>query len=235
MLKKILIIFLLLLVAGTGFLAYQYLVADSDINIENQTVLLLCADPEEQRPGLGGVDMAFALEIKDMKIKEVTPIYPGGMYHPTEPAPPEVQAQGLSVLVLHDSLWDADPKVGTKLAQEIVEYHTGIKTDTVVAVTPEVVDDMIQEVGPIYVPGRGYITGNSIEILREQQHKEGMSRGDAVESLMNPIFEASKDKQNFLALSRIGINHYVKGNVLVVPRSMATKLALSAGLDYLLK
>ena len=71
-------------------------------------------------------------------------------------------------------------EAGSKVAQEIVKYHTGMETDLVVIVTPEAIDAMIQAIGPVYVEGKGYVTGNSIEFLREEQDQDGMSRGSAV-------------------------------------------------------
>ncbi|MEW6011748.1 DUF4012 domain-containing protein [Methanobacterium alkalithermotolerans] len=231
MLKKLLLVIVLLIVAGSLFFAFQFMNSGSDSGLENQTVLLLAVDPGEQRPGMGGVDMAFALEVEGRNIKKITPIYPGGLYHPTQEAPPEIKAQGLNQLVMHDSLWDADPEVGAKLAQEIVEYHTGIKTDTVIIVNPTAVDALIQAVGPVNVPGRGMVSGNSIEFLRYEQ-TEGMSRGNAVESLMRPIFEKAQDEQNFMALSRVAIEQYLQGNIAVVPQDQVLKFALANGLGY---
>jgi len=82
------------------------------------------------------------------------------------------------------------------LAQEIFEYNTGVKTDLVVIITPEAVDAMLDAIRPAYVPGQGYISGNSIELLREEQ-KNGSSRGNAVESLMRSIAHTTNDRSKY--------------------------------------
>ena len=156
----------------------------------DHTILLLCVDPSEARPGLGGVDMAFAVHVVDGDIKNMTSIYPGGMMHPTASAPAGV---GTGRLMMHDTLWDADLEKGAKLAQETVESNTGIKTDAVVMVTPTAIDAFIAAVGPIDVPGQGTVTGNSLEFLRAEQNSGGMNRSSAVQSIMKPILNATKD------------------------------------------
>jgi len=227
--KILLIIILLLIVIAAAFVIYQYeQPASTNVMKGNHTLLLLTVDPSEQRPGMGGVDMAFAVNTVDGNVKNMTPIYPGGMMHPTamEPA-----AASTGRLMLHDTLWDADPAVGAKLAQETVEANTGIKTDAVVMITPDAIDAMIASVGPINVPGQGTVTGNSIQFLRAEQNSGGMSRGTAVESIMKPILNATKDPSKYSALAQIAVDQYMKGNIQVVPSSLFTQFAVSKGIN----
>ena len=153
------------------------------------------------------------------------------MSHPTASAPAEA---GTGVLMLHDTLWDADPEVGAKLAQETVQANTGIKTDAVVMVTPEAIDAMIAAVGPINVPGQGTVTGNSIEFLRAEQNTGGMNRSSAVQSIMKPILNATKDPTKYAALSQVAVDQYLKGNIVVIPQSLFTQFAISKGINTIL-
>lgn len=197
-------------------------------------VLILCADPSEKRPGIGAVDMAFVVHTTDGNIKNVTPIYPGHMAHPTASPPQYLKdTQGVNKLYLHDSLWSVDVENGTKLAQEIVQYNTGYKTDIVVVVTPDAIDALIKSIGPIYADGRD-VTGSSISFVRNEQYNEGMSRGKAVESIMNPMMKAIKDKNKFSALLQAATTQYAKGNIVVVPKDAFVKIAIAYGFKSLL-
>jgi hypothetical protein len=233
--KILLIIILALIIIVAAFVIYQYeQPASTNVMRGNHTLLLLTVDPSEQRPGMGGVDMAFAVNIVDGNVKNLTPIYPGGMQHPTAMEPAAANAGNIHLL-LHDSLWDADPAVGAKLAQETVEANTGIKTDAVVMVTPDAIDAMIAAVGPINVPGQGNVTGNSIQFLRAEQNSGGMSRGNAVESIMKPILNATKDPSKYAALAQVATDQYMKGNIVVVPSSLFTQFAISKGINTIIK
>ena len=216
-----------------AFVIYQYEQPEStNVMRGTHNILLLCADPSEPRPGTGGVDMAFAVQVVDGNVKNVTSIYPGGMMHPTamEPA-----GAGTGRLMLHDTLWDANPAVGAKLAQETVESNTGIKTDAVVIVTPTAIDAFIAAIGPIDVPGQGNITGNSIEFLRAEQNSGGMNRSSAVQSIMKPIISATKDPKKYGVLAQVAVDQYSKGNIKVVPQDLFTQFAISKGINSIIK
>ena len=94
--------------------------------------------------------------------------------------------------------------------------NTGIKTDAVVMVTPTAIDAFIAAVGPIDVPGQGTITGNSIEFLRAEQNTGGMNRSSAVQSIMKPILNATKDPSKYATLAQVAIDQYSKGNIVVI-------------------
>ncbi len=234
--KKIAIIILLIFIAGILFVAYEYETTSSAVNVleGDHNILILCADPSEKRPGIGAVDMAFVVHTTDGNIKNVTPIYPGGMAHPTASPPQYLKdTQGVNKLYLHDSLWSADVENGTKLAQEIVEYHTGYKTDIVVVVTPDAIDALINAIGPIYVNGTD-VTGSSIAFVRDEQYNKGMSRGEAVESVMKPMINATKDKSKFTTLIQTATAQYAQGNIVVVPKDAFIKIAIAYGFKSLL-
>ncbi len=234
--KKIAIIILFLFVVGLLFVAYEYVTTTSSENVlqGDHNILVLCADPSEKRPGIGAVDMAFVIHTHDGSIQNVTPVYPGGMAHPTA-SPPQYlkETQGVTKLYLHDSLWDANVETGTKLAQEIVQYHTGLKTDIVVVVTPDAIDALIRSIGPIYSNGVD-VTGSSIAFVRNEQYNENMSRGEAVQSVMNPMITAVKDKSKFSAFLQTATTQYAMGNIVVVPKDAFIKIAIGYGFKSLL-
>lgn len=217
----------LLLVAALGLIAAFHLlvnpsVAQRDTLHGNYTVLVLTVDPSESRPGPGAVDMTLVAWIKNGTISNMTPIYPSGMAHPTASPPPEL-AKNESKLYLHDTCWWADTTKDAKLAQENVEYNTGIKTDGVVIIKPQAVDALIHAIGPIYVPGQGTVNSSSITFLRGEQ-KGGMSRSDAVESLAYAIKNASYYKSKRSLVFNVITNQYSKGNIIVVPKALYNQL-----------
>jgi len=134
---------------------------------------------------------------------------------------------------LHDSLWTTDVEKGSKIAQETVAYHTGLKTDMVIIVTPESIDAIIKAIGPIYVKGQGYVTGNSVEFLREEQNNGGMSRGSAVQSLMEGIKTVIQDPNNRKALMDTVSAQYSQGNIYVIPSNVLQEFLVYEGINTL--
>lgn len=232
-LKNFLRILLVLILLGSILMVYVYIPGkDTETNLMLGThhVLVLAADPSEPRPGMGAIDMAFVVTVVDGDIKNMTAVYPGGMAHPTVAAPAEVQAQGVQVLLLHDSFWWNDTAKDAKLAQEIVEYNTGLKSDAVVVFTPDAVDAMIASVGGVYVEGMGTLNGSSsIEFLRDEQAL-GSSRGGSVESLMKPLWAAYQDPNKKVALMEAVATQYLKGNIVVEPEELFVQFALANGI-----
>lgn len=227
-----LIIIVVILAVVVGTLAFLYLDESGPLKSTlNAEILVLCADPSEQRPGIGGVDMAFVVNLEDGNVKNLTPIYPGGMSHPTASAPAGI---GINALMLHDTLWTNDTTYGAKLAQETVEHNTGIKTDVVVIVTPEAIDAVLQSIGGVNVPGQGLVQGNSLEFLREEQDNGGMSRGSAIESLATAIKSAAQDKSKRSAIMNTIIAQYNAGNIIVVPNDFAYRFITAEGLNKII-
>lgn len=221
-LTSVLLVLVVILAAIGAAVTYLYMDEKGPLQTSlNAKVLVLCVDPSEGRPGPGSVDMAFVAYLEDGNLKNITPIYPGGMKHPSAAAPEEVQAQGLNVLVLHDSLWWNNTTYDAQMAQEIVQYNTGIKTDAVVMVKPAAIDALLQSIGGVNVPGQGYVTNNTIEFLRNEQSSGGMSRGNAVESIANELRKAAKDKTNRTKMYDVIFAQYNAGNIIVEPSDFA--------------
>ncbi|MGC9517751.1 MAG: DUF4012 domain-containing protein [Methanomicrobiales archaeon] len=228
--KGIITIFLLIIIIGVGFFGLNF---NSESNstglVGEHKILVLSADPSEKRPGMGAVDMAFIFTVKDGEFTNITSIYPHKMAHPTEPAPLEVQKQGVAKMLLHDSLWYNDTEQGSKFAQEIVEYNTGIKTDIVVIFNVESIDAIVNSIGPLYVEGVGYVNGSTLDFLREEQDDYNYTRGQAVKSLMSSISNSTKqDKTKYLTLIETVSDQYKKGNIAVYPSDAFPKLIMMA-------
>ncbi|BAW31376.1 conserved hypothetical protein [Methanothermobacter sp. MT-2] len=199
-----------------------------------KSVLLLCVDPSEPRPGIGAVDMAFIIKLDNGNITDIKSIYPGQMAHPTATPPPSLKATGVDKWYLHDALWEKDTEKGAKIAQEIVEYNTGEKTDAVVIVTPEAVDAILARIGPVYVEGEGYISGNSIEFLREEQ-KSGYSRGEAVKSLMKALLNATRDRDKYVSLVDEVVRQNARGTIIVIPQHALIEFLTYIGFEKLIQ
>lgn len=233
--KILIVVILILLASVAAFVIYQYEQPSStNVMKGDHNVLLLTADPSEKRPGVGGVDMAFVIHVTDGNIKNLTPIYPGGMTHPTAQEPAAANA-GSGNLRFHDVLWDANITQDTVLAQQIVKYNTNMTTDAVVIVTPDAVDAVLNSIGPINIPGyNGNGTNAAVSYIRnESEYNKNMSRGNATETLMKPVMTAAKDPSKSAALFSTIISQYSKGNIIVVPSDLMTQFAISKGLNLL--
>jgi hypothetical protein len=233
--KKLIVLIIILALIGVsaGYVIYQYeQPASTNVMKGDHNVLVLLADTDEKRPGIGAVDMAYAIHVTDGNVKNITPIYPGGMVSSTLPEP---AAAGGGKLKLNDALWNADTTADAADAQSIVQENTGIKTDAVVILTPSAVDAVVATVGPINIPGYGSITNNSIDVIRNLTEKKNstMTRGQATDLIMNPILEAAKNPTKAPALFQVVAQQYLSGNIVVIPKDLMTQFAISKGISSL--
>jgi Protein of unknown function (DUF4012) len=236
--KKIIVLIVILALIGVsaGYVVYQYeQPASTNVMKGDHNILVLLADTDEKRPGIGAVDMAYAIHVTDGDVKNITPIYPGGMVSSTLPEP---AAAGGGKLKLNDALWYADTAADSKDAQSIVQENTGIKTDAVVILTPAAVDAVIGAVGPINVPNYGVLNGNSsdaIDVIRNLTEKKNstLTRGAATDIIMKPILAAVKDPTKAPGLFSVVIAQYSQGNIVVIPKDLMTQFAISKGINSL--
>ncbi len=233
--KIILLLAVLVLIGVVGtYAAYQYQQpAATNIMKGNHNVLVLLADTDEKRPGIGAVDMAFAIQVINGSVGNITPIYPGGMVSSTlmEPA-----GAGTGKLKLNDALWNNDTTQDAADAQSIVQENTGIKTDAVVIITPAAVNAVITAIGPINIPGYGDVWSNDTEdFIRAmtEQKTSTLSRGSATELVMKPIFAAATNPSKEPALFQAVVQQYLKGNIIVIPKDLMTQFAISKGINSL--
>lgn len=232
--KKLIALIILIIAAACAVVIVSHYYSQGKEKFEgNYSVLLLCVDTSEQRPGLGAIDMAFVINVKQGKVVNMTSIYPGGMAHPTLTPTADMQRYGINKYYLHDSLWNSDVESGAKIAQETVEYNSGLKTDLIVIVTPEAIDAIIKAIGPIYVTGQGDVTGDAVNFLRDEQNDSGMSRGSAVESLMTGIKDAAGNQSNRKALIETVSSQYSQGHIYVFPSDVFQQFITYEGINNL--
>jgi len=215
---------------GVGALFYGMFFNGPDLSQGKKSILVLAVDKGEQ-PGLGGVDMAFMVDLENGSIKKFTPIYPGGMKHPTQPAPGNLPG----TMLLHDSLWNNDNGEGMEYAKEIVEANTGMKADAVVAITNEGLDAIIDSIRPFEVNGVvSDLDATSIVRENDQLYGNGMTRGEAVMVLVKALSTAAKNPDKRNTMVQTALDEYSKGNIIMSPEGSFTSLLATKGFDALL-
>ena len=186
--KKLIIAIIIVVLIGL-FAMIASVVFFNDTNLEegSKNILVCAIDESEDRPGMGACDMAYIVHIEDGALKNYTPVYPGGLTHPTASEPLEAQEQGAgSALLLHDAFWDADNAKDMQLAKEIVQYRTNTTIDSVVAVNVQALDAVLAAAAPLEVNGEK-VNASGIDIIREEDWGQGVSRGDAVMVLVKEL------------------------------------------------
>ena len=232
--KKLIIA--ILLVVLIGLLASIYGASNSgpDLSQEDKDILILAADKYEQSNG--GVDMAFMIHLENGSFANYTPVYPGGMTHPTQPAS---SALGGGKMFLHDSLYDG-VEDGMQYAKEIIEYNTNMTPDAVVLVYDEGVDNVIDSIRPLEVDGK--VTNlSATDIIRENDAYNGyagnegvtgtMSRSDAVMVLVKALAQAAADPDKKATMVKAALDEYSKGNIIMQPEGSFTKLLATKGIE----
>ena len=206
------------------------------IRKELQVRWLLLASEKNEQPH-GSVDMAFMVHLENGSLKNYTPVYPGGMTHPTQKAPGGLSGK----MYLHDCLWDGTDQ-GMDYAKEIVAANTGMQADAVVVVYDEGIDNIIDSIKPLTVDG---VEKNisATDIIRENDAYNGypgnenvqgnMSRADAVMELAKALSQAAKDPTKKTTMVQKALDEYSKGNILMKPAGSFTKLLATKGFENL--
>jgi len=232
--KKLIIAILLVVLIGLLASIYGALNTGPDLSQEDKDILILAADKYEQSNG--GVDMAFMIHLENGSFANYTPVYPGGMTHPTQPAS---SALGGGKMFLHDSLYDG-VEDGMQYAKEIVEYNTNMTPDAVVLVYDEGVDNVIDSIRPLEVDGE--VTNlSATDIIRENDAYNGyagnegvtgtMSRSDAVMVLVKALAQAAADPDKKATMVKAALDEYSKGNIIMQPEGSFTKLLATKGIE----
>ena len=194
----------------------------------NHTILILCCDPTEEREGLGGVDMAFAVSLNEGNITNITKIYPGGLYHKTQAPPADT---GTAKWMLHDTLWYADQEYGLTSARDLIQsYYPDIHADGVIAVSVTSIDEIIKVIGPISAGGYTFTgeNGQTLSLLREAQHG-GSSRGDAIEDLGFAMLKEITKTDKLAQVTQVALSEYNKGNIWIYPSNLLNSLLAAKG------
>ena len=234
--KKLIIAILLVILVGLLASIYGALNSGPDLTQEDSDILLLTADKYEQSNG--GLDMAFMIHLENGSYKNYTPIYPGGMTHPTQPAS---SALGGGKMYMHDCLYDGVDQ-GMQYAKEIVEANTNMTPTAVVLVYDEGVDNIIDSVRPLKVDG---VETNlsATDIIRENDAYNGysgnsavsgtMSRSDAVMVLVKALAQAAANPDKKAKMVQAALDEYSNGNIVMQPEGSFTKLLATKGIESL--
>ena len=235
--KKIIIAILIVLLIGLITLIIGALFISTtggDLASGNGNVLVCAIDESEPRAGMGAVDMAFIVTIRNGEIKNYTAIYPGGMTHPNASEPAEAQAQGAGPrLLLHDSFWYKDNEKSMQLAKEIVEYQTQIPIDAVVAINSKGLDAILEAASPLTINGT-HVNASGIDIIREEQTNDGQSRGEAVLDIVRAVAESATDPNKKTAMINAALSEYSRGNIVMTPQGSFVGLLATKGIENIL-
>lgn len=233
--KKLIISILLVILIGIWIMIAGSLFMTPDLTSESKDILVLASDKYEQSNG--GVDMAFMVHLENGSLKNYTPVYPGGMSHPTQPAPGGLGGR----MMMHDCLWDGKA-VGMRYAQEIVEANTGMHSDAVVLVYDEGLDNIIDSVRPIYINGE-VSNLSAVDMVRQNDAYNGypgnenvqgtMSRGDAVMELAKALANITKNPDKKNTMIQAALKEYSNGNIVMEPQGSFTKLLATKGIEKL--
>ena len=222
----VVLIILVAIIAGTLFISQN-----SELAKGNKNILVCAIDESENRPGMGACDMAFIVTLNNGTLKNYTAVYPGGLTHPTAKEPAEAQSQGAgSALLLHDAFWEADNAVDMRLAKEIVEYNTNSKIDSVVAINTQGLDAILNAAGTININGTP-TTVSSIDIIREEDWGNGVSRGDAVLDIVKAAAREAKNPNKKSAMINAALDQYSKGNIIMDEQGAFAGLLASKGIE----
>ena len=222
----VVLIILVAIIAGALFISQN-----KELSEGNKNILVCAIDESERRPGMGACDMAFIVTLNNGTLKDYKAVYPGGLTHPTAKEPAEAQSQGAgSALLLHDAFWDADNAVDMRLAKEIVEYNTNSKIDSVVAINTQGLDAILNAAGTININGTP-TNVSSIDIIREEDWGNGVSRGDAVLDIVKAAAREAKDPNKKSAMINAALDQYSKGNIIMDEQGAFAGLLASKGIE----
>lgn len=232
--KKLIIAILVVILIGLLSIIAGALFFTPDLTQESKDILVLASDKYEQSNG--GVDMAYMVHLENGSLANYTPVYPGGMTHPTQPA---ASAIGGGKMFLHDCLYDGVDQ-GMEYAAEIVEANTGMHSDAVVVIYDEGLDHIIDSIRPLKVDGE--VTNlSATDIIRENDAYNGyagnenvqgtMSRADSVMVLVKALSNAAKDPVKKSTMVDAAIKEYSNGNILMKPEGSFTKLLATKGFE----
>ena len=231
--KRLIIAILIVVLIGLGSIigGVLFLSETSGLVSGDKHVLVCAIDESEPRPGMGACDMAFIVSLDNGTLKDYTAFYPGGITHPTAAEPEEYQKQGAGAkLLMHDAFYDSDNSKGLQYAKEIVENSKGIKIDNVVAVNSAGLDAVLAAAGPIEINGSN-TTASAIDIIREEDWNQGVSRGEAVLDIVKAAANKAKDPNAKSAMINAAMDQFTKGNIIIDKEGDFAGLLASKGIE----
>ena len=232
--KIILAILIVVLIGLTAIIgSVIFMGTNSDLAKGDKSILVCAIDESEDRPGMGACDMAFIIHLDNGTLKSYTPFYPGGMTHPNATEPQEYQQQGAgSRLLMHDAFYDSDNSKGMQLAKEIVEFRTNESIDNVVAINTAALDAILKAAGPLDINGTT-TTASGIDIIREEDTNQSLSRGDAVMNVVRAAAKKANDPSTKNDMVNAAMDQYSKGNIIMDEDGAFVGLLASKGIESL--
>ena len=131
---------------------------------------------------------------------------------------------------MHDAFYDADNSKGLQYAKEIVESNKGIKIDNVVAVNSQGLDAVLAAAGPLEVNGQ-QTNASAIDIIREEDWNQGVSRGEAVLDIVKAAANKAKDSNTKNAMINAAMDQFTKGNIIIDKQGDFAGLLASKGIE----
>jgi len=206
----------------------------ADLLQGNKNVLVCAVDESEKRPGMGAIDMAYIINLKDGEIIHYDPLYPAGLTHPNVSEPQEAQAQGAgSKLLLHDALWSSNARQGALYAKEIVEYNTNVSINAVVLVNSKGINSLITAASPLEFNGTT-LNVSAQDIIGEENNQYGASKGDSILTTVTALGKASNNPIKKPKLLSTAFTEYTKGNIVVYPIGSFIKLMFDEEIQSLI-
>lgn len=232
--KKIIVavLIIVLIILAAIVVSVIFLGNNSKLTEGDKNILVCAIDESEQRPGMGACDMAFIVRLNNGTLKDYVAFYPGGMAHPTASEPEEYQKQGAGPkLLMHDSFYGEDANKDMQLAKEIVQYNTNITIDNVVAVNTEALDAVLKAAGPLEINGTTVTNASGLDIIREENWNQGVSRGEAVLDIVKAASKKAKDPDIKSAMVNAAMDQYSKGNIVMDNQGDFISLLASKGIE----
>ena len=236
--RKKKLIYAILIILLIGFIAMVissiFFNNGADLLQGNKNVLVCAVDESEKRPGMGAIDMAYIINLKDGEIIHYDPLYPAGLTHPNVSEPQEAQAQGAgSKLLLHDALWSSNARQGALYAKEIVEYNTNVSINAVVLVNSKGINSLITAASPLEF-NRTTLNVSAQDIIGEENNQYGASKGDSILTTVTALGKASNNPIKKPKLLSTAFTEYTKGNIVVYPIGSFIKLMFDEEIQSLI-
>ena len=236
--RKKKLIYAILIILLIGFIAMVissiFFNNGADLLQGNKNVLVCAVDESEKRPGMGAIDMAYIINLKDGEIIHYDPLYPAGLTHPNVSEPQEAQAQGAgSKLLLHDALWSSNARQGALYAKEIVEYNTNVSINAVVLVNSKGINSLITAAFPLEFNGTT-LNVSAQDIIGEENNQYGASKGDSILTTVTALGKASNNPIKKPKLLSTAFTEYTKGNIVVYPIGSFIKLMFDEEIQSLI-
>ena len=105
-----------------------------------------------------------------------------------------------------------------------------VRIDAVVAVNSAALDAVLHAAGPLEINGT-MTNASGIDIIREEDWGNGVSRGDAVLDIVKAAAQKAKDPSVKSAMINAALDQYSKGNIIMDQQGAFVNLLASKGIE----